>query len=131
LACCTGILEQEIPGIYVFTASRLYSLSDTLCFTVVNFSTIEENFFACCKLTYWLENYVNNAWHEQSAIRAGDCLAICGDLTLSPNQTYSERLPLSDLATVIPGKYRIKVRYYLPGTDETNDVYSNTFILNI
>jgi len=129
--CTNSKEESELNGdesIIFITEKTVYSISDTVVYTIQNQS--DSSFFLqhCCgSFAFWIDKKENELW-----ARIGDvnmlCITFC-DATpneLQPNYTYQDLFQISD-----PGTYQLILPYGIePLFTSINDsIISNSFIV--
>ena len=124
-----GFRPRPLPWLYIRTQRFNYDCTDTLNFSITNFTRYTAYLPSCgSQIYYSIEIMSNGRWEQFTAINNGPCIDIVPQyVKIHPHQTLRERLPLSSVGNWIDDLYRISMVYHFDNLKSICYAHSNPF----
>jgi hypothetical protein len=124
-----GFRPRPLPWLFIRTQRVQYACTDTLNFTITNFTRYDAYLPSCgSRIHYWIEIRLDGQWYEFASTNTIPCNDTATQMIqIRPYQKLNQRLPLSSIENLVDAKYRIKMVYHFDTMNSIRYAYSNPF----
>jgi hypothetical protein len=124
-----GFRPRPLPLLYIRTQWIQYACTDTLNFTITNYTQYDAYLPFCgSRIHYWIEIMLDGQWYEFASTNSIPCVDTTTQMVrIRSRQKLYQRLPLSSIENLMDAKYRVKMVYHFDDMSSIRYSYSNPF----